>query len=58
MSVKKIRVCRELCEKLKYVSDDGKLLDIYGLDIEENESNEQTMYVLPIRKVEVSIGSD
>lgn len=54
MSIRRIRLCRELCEKLKY--DNGKeVVDIYSLDIEEEEDGEQKLIIVPIKNIKTYI---
>jgi hypothetical protein len=55
MSIQVIRLNRELCEKLKYKDSKDEFVDIYSLDIEEDESGEQTLIIVPLKHIKTFV---
>lgn len=58
MSINTIRICREFCEKLRYIDENNEFSEIYSLDIVEDEQGEQTMVIAPLSNIIKKVGSD
>lgn len=55
MSVINIRLDRELCERLYYKDSRDEIVEIYSLDIEEDEQGEQTMIIVPLKYIKTFV---